>query len=62
MCSIKIKFNKSEEKPLLQLEFLYLNIYMSKNVWEDIYQHANTMTLNDVTMVDTYFLLFVCIF
>lgn len=35
---------------------------MSKNVWEAIYQHANNMTLNGVTIVDIYFLVFVCIF
>lgn len=35
---------------------------MFKNVWKSVYQHGNSITLNDVTMADFYFLLFVCIF
>ena len=35
---------------------------MFKNVSKSVYQHGNSITLSDVTMVDFYFILFVCIF
>ena len=36
---------------------------MFKNVWEALYRHGNSITLNDVTMVDFYsFCLYFLIF
>lgn len=35
---------------------------MFKNVSKSVYQHGSSITLNDVTMVDFYFIHFVCIF
>lgn len=53
-----MKCNKKWRKLLLQSEFLFLNIYMFRNIWEDVSQHTHGITLNDVNMVDFYFLIF----
>lgn len=34
---------------------------MFRNIWEDVSQHTHGITLNDVNMVDFYFLIFTCI-
>ena len=53
---------QQQQKYFYNLSFYFLKIYMFKNVSKSVYQHGSSITLNDVTMVDFYFIHFVCIF